>query len=69
MNKVGLRVIDVQLNDSNGGSFLIKVVKKESKYIENINVRNLYDKELENYTDISIFENFKERIEINKTNC
>ena len=28
MNKVGLRVIDVQLNDSNGGSFLIKVVKE-----------------------------------------
>ena len=66
MNKAGLCVIDVQLNDSNGGSFLIKVVKKGSKYIENINVRNLYDKELENYTDVSIFENFKERIEINK---
>lgn len=63
---VGLKVIDAQLNNSNGGSFLIKLAKKESKYKISPNVDEIYKKEIIQYNDFKIFDDFKERIEENK---
>ena len=38
----GLRIIDVQMNDINGGSFAITVAKKNSKYEENLKIIEIH---------------------------
>jgi len=40
MDKVGLKVIDVEINDINGGSFSVVVANKESKHIKINNIVN-----------------------------
>lgn len=59
LDRVGFAVIDVELNDTNGGSFSVMAAKKTSSYVRNevavqqligdeetiqLNARNIYDK-------------------------
>lgn len=66
MNKSGLRVVDVEFNDINGGSFSIEVVKKDSLHVSNDNALDkirLRESEL-GLSDGSAFEDFRESIEV-----
>jgi NDP-4-keto-2,6-dideoxyhexose 3-C-methyltransferase len=47
-NNIGLKIVDVQLNECNGGSFKITFAHSDSQYIQNIvNIEILKNKEIE----------------------
>ena len=63
-----LKIIDVELTKTNGGSFLIKCSHKKSKYqpnLKNINQLLEYEKN-EGIDDLKIYDNFKINIENSK---
>ena len=63
----GLRIIDVETNNINGGSFQIVVAKKDSEFSINDSVNQMLEsEEIEGYNDIDVYLEFKERIEKNK---
>ena len=45
MDHAGFKIIDVELNDINGGSFRITVAKEQSKYTISDSVKHIQDKE------------------------
>uniref|UniRef100_UPI004047469A class I SAM-dependent methyltransferase n=1 Tax=Algoriphagus sp. TaxID=1872435 RepID=UPI004047469A len=60
-DKVGFKIIDVELNDVNGGSFSIMVAKKDSEYVPSPKVLEILNDEitkkmdeLETYKDFSL---------------
>lgn len=66
-DKVGLKIIDVELNDTNGGSFRLTLCKKEAEYIVNSSVDDLVEFEESNQVDsIEYTQDFSERIEQSK---
>ncbi len=67
-NKAGLKILDVELNDINGGSFSITAAKKDSSYKVNERlISNMLEKEtLMGLDDIEVFTSFFERVEIQK---
>lgn len=67
-DRAGLKIIDVEFNKVNGGSFSITVAKKESSYKENIElVTEILTKEREDgYESLQPLLNFTSEIETNK---
>lgn len=62
-DKVGFKIIDVELNEINGGSFSITVAKKESQYVPNSNVQQVLDNEKsKNLDHIETYLNFANSI-------
>lgn len=68
--KAGLKIIDVELNDINGGSFSIVAAKKNSNRKPNERlINNMLKKEVEMGLDgIEVFTSFFERVETQKNN-
>ena len=60
-----LKIIDVEFNDINGGSFSLTISHKSSDFIEYQNLNSLIKKE-EYLNDIGTFENFKQNIDKTK---
>lgn len=63
-DKAGFKIIDVELNDINGGSFKITVSKQNSKYIASEKVSMLLEEEQEKgYSDRGIYQEFVKNVE------
>lgn len=63
-DRVGFKIIDVELNEINGGSFSISVAKSNSKRVSNENVNNLLQSEIAMKLDeLSTYTKFVNRIE------
>ncbi len=63
MDKAGLKIIDVELNDTNGGSFRITVAKEKSNYKANNTVSEIIDKENKlKLNSTKPFEEFKQNV-------
>ena len=63
LDSVGLNIVDIELNNVNGGSFSIVAAKKESSvFSENVNLVNEFlQKEADaGYNTLSVFEKFSE---------
>jgi len=60
LDQVNFKIIDLEFNDINGGSFAITVAKKNSKFLENKKIVNwLLKKEYDfKYNEIKTFKNF-----------
>jgi cyclopropane fatty-acyl-phospholipid synthase-like methyltransferase len=69
-DKVGLKIISVTLNDTNGGSFCLALAKKSSEYPEAVNEINaLFDKEAKMELDTTApFLAFTQRVSEHKKN-
>ena len=67
-DKVGFKIIDLQFNDVNGGSFAITVAKKRSKFKDSYNIVDwLLKKELLfEYNNLSSFKKFFNNIKKHK---
>ncbi len=63
--KVGFKIINVELNDVNGGSFSITVAKEKSKHpINEKAILSLMEKEKnDGYGQMEVYQHFKERVE------
>lgn len=63
--KVGLKIIDVEFNDTNGASFCLTLAKKDSKYKEVTDEveKILIDEEKRGFNEIGIYENFRKNSE------
>ena len=66
--KAGLKILDVELNDINGGSFSIVASKKDSNHKVNDRlISSMLEKEsLMGLDDVGVFTAFFERVEIQK---
>jgi len=63
MDKAGFRIIDVELNDINGGSFMVAVVKSESSYNTRESVEQVFQSEAQlELNTLKPFEVFAERV-------
>lgn len=64
VEKHGLRVIDVQMNDVNGGSFAVTVARAESKYISNTAAidRMLEQEDQMNLNTLKPYSEFEQRV-------
>ena len=62
--RVGFKILDVELNDINGGSFCVTVAKSESQHVANTQVvQELLDREQsQGYNDWEIYDQFRERV-------
>ncbi|MCC6508826.1 MAG: class I SAM-dependent methyltransferase [Pirellulaceae bacterium] len=62
--RVGLKILDVELNDVNGGSFCVTVAKKSSKHqADEARVQALLDQEEQDgYNDLWVYEKFRYRV-------
>ena len=60
LDKVGFRIIDIELNSINGGSFALTVAKKKSKYPQNKKIVEwlLYKEKLFNFNNLETFKKF-----------
>ena len=67
-DKVGFKIIDLEFNDINGGSFSIVVAKKNSKFKEVPKIIDwlLYKEELYKYNELSSFKHFFENVKKHK---
>lgn len=64
MTAAGLKVIDVDCNDVNGGSFKVVVAKADASYSETENVKNMREYEVEHaYDDLQVYEKFVQDID------
>ena len=63
-DRVGFKILDVELNDVNGGSFCVTVAKTNSKHIANTKAINaLLEKEHhEGYDELEIYDQFRQRV-------
>jgi hypothetical protein len=59
-DKIGFKIVDIEFNDVNGGSFALTVTKKKSKYKENKALIEwlLEKEELYQYNSLSTFDEF-----------
>ena len=67
-DKVGFKIIDLEFNDINGGSFSLTVAKKKSRHkeVQHIIEWLLYKEQLFNYNKIASFKIFFENIKKSK---
>jgi SAM-dependent methyltransferase len=63
-DRVGFKILDVELNDINGGSFCVTVAKSESKHQANDGVvQELLDREeADGYNSWEVYDAFRERV-------
>ena len=66
MDKIGFEILDVSLNDMNGGSINIITGKKGSKYKKNKKKINLLLASEKKLRDIQAYKNFEKRVKMNK---
>ena len=66
--KAGLKILDVELNDINGGSFSIVASKKDSSHkVNDLLISSMLEKEIMmGLDDVEVFTSFFERVEIQK---
>ena len=62
LERIGMRVFNVFLNDTNGGSFRLMCCKKNAKYITNNNIPKLIKEELNFFSNKNIYKEFNKRI-------
>jgi len=68
-DQCNLKIIDIEFNSINGGSFSLSIAKKESQYKEFKNLNTLLQDEIDfGINDLSIFESFQKRIDLTKRN-
>jgi hypothetical protein len=67
-DKVGFKIIDLEFNDTNGGSFAVTVAKKKSKYKEDSQLVNwlLKKEDIHNYNSYSTHLNFFKNVKKHK---
>ena len=67
-DKVGFKIIDLEFNDINGGSFSITVCKKNSKFKEVPKIIDwlLYKEKLYKYNELASFKHFFENVKKHK---
>lgn len=64
---VGLKIVNIEFNDTNGGSFSIVVAKNKSSYKEHKLLRDLLKKEISmGLSDSSIYDNFSKSVKAHK---
>jgi NDP-4-keto-2,6-dideoxyhexose 3-C-methyltransferase len=62
-NKLGLRIVDVEFNDINGGSFSLMVAKQKSRHVESPQVAQILDAEARGGLDtLRPYQEFAERV-------
>ncbi len=63
-DQVGFKILDVELNDINGGSFCVTVAKSTSKYVANTSkVEGLLQREEdEGYNGWEVYNDFRDRV-------
>jgi hypothetical protein len=63
-DRVGFKILDVELNDINGGSFCVTVAKKDSKHVaDSDRVQELLAREeAEGYNSWAVYDRFRERV-------
>lgn len=63
-DKVGLKIIDIEFNNVNGGSFCITTAKKNSKYIENTLLINkiMSNEENKGLSSLGIYRDFEKKV-------
>lgn len=63
-DRVGFTILDVELNDINGGSFCCTVAKRGSSHVAKCaRVRKLLEQEeLDGYNELAVYEEFRERV-------
>jgi hypothetical protein len=63
-DKAGLKIIDVEINDANGGSFAITVAKARSPYREAVGTvsKILHDEKLAGLGELKPYTEFRERV-------
>jgi len=67
MDKAGFRIIDVALNDTNGGSFRVTVAKEKSAHPVSDSVMKIVEKEKQmGLTTLKPYEEFKQNISKHK---
>ncbi len=68
MDKSGLKIIDVQFNETNGASFRVTVAKKESGHQESTELVNsiLKDEEDAGFNKIDVYNQFTEKVKTHK---
>lgn len=67
MDRAGFKIIDVALNDTNGGSFRVTVAKEKSTYPVSDSVKNVMENEKKLMLDtLKPFEEFKQNISKHK---
>ncbi len=61
---VGLKIVDVEFNNVNGGSFCITVDKKNSRYIENTLLINriMSDEENKDLSSLDVYRDFEKKV-------
>lgn len=62
VDRAGLKVFNVFVNNVNGGSFRLMCSKKDSKYTVNENVLNLLNDEIKFFSNKNVYDQFNERI-------
>jgi cyclopropane fatty-acyl-phospholipid synthase-like methyltransferase len=68
MDKTGFKIIDVEFNNANGGSFCITVAKDGSKYKESAELVNkiVKQEEYDGFDQINIYNEFNDNILLHK---
>lgn len=63
-DQVGFKILDVELNDTNGGSFCVTVAKSGSKHVANENkvAALLQREEDEGYNSWCVYDDFRDRV-------
>ncbi len=63
-DQIGFKILDVELNDVNGGSFCVTVAKSSSKHVANERVvQELLEREqADGYNDWAVYDRFRERV-------
>ncbi|MCK4818538.1 class I SAM-dependent methyltransferase [bacterium] len=63
MDKAGFRIIDVEINDVNGGSFMVVVAKNQSSYASSKTVEEVFKREKQLRLDtLKPYKNFAEKV-------
>lgn len=62
MDRAGLKILDVELNDINGGSFCVTAAKKDAPYAESTAVVARILKEEEKYSELAPFRAFRDSV-------
>jgi NDP-4-keto-2,6-dideoxyhexose 3-C-methyltransferase len=64
VDRVGFKILHVELNDINGGSFCVTVAKTQSKHVANHTaVQELLDRETaQGYNDWEVYDRFRQRV-------
>jgi len=68
LGKAGLKIIDIEFNNINGGSFSVTATKKDSKYQENTKLINsiLKQEEIDGINSLSRYYQFAKDIDIHR---